>query len=687
MYFKSEYDEYYKSLLKNDGSMDIAVLGLQDSITEVTNQFNSVAALLGDLKGEFSKEINYGVDSLLSEFEGLKIIISNDLPTAVFHIGDLGDKLAQLKPKDEKYEELAEEIKAEKGKEPARAVKDNSLYYEKEQEYNAWLNNLNSLNQTLEELGNICEKLQKGCDNDINVIKQFNDKIVELRLKLIAVAASTNGVNLDDINNMSSEEKKAYLDKLILEVTEKYNKFKELYDYFSKDYIFEELEKNPNGLSTDDRLLYFTTMFFELLGIQYDKSKENISLYNILRSDNPVARGNGIITIIEMLSDPENGYNGKTIIDIVADYSKTGSWEESGMAGLYGKVIDNDIVLAESVRNWGQNPEELFWSRVTGGEYEEYNKELLENFGTIVKILDSSKDNFKENYDKALGNAMIIKGVRGLRDCLDYDCTYYSEDYKNYVTNSDLLFINGFDEGKYSLAEAKMISYLLETDSYEAAKKYINLREDTINRRNGQINARNYYESLHNGSNEGIDSVLDHIGVGARGYGDGMNSFADGLIDLIAPDKIMSEHDYETMYFLRELEESTDGYDKSLLTDYRIMNKLGTYTIPTVVNALTGGSGGTALFIASDIGNGIEARQHASYLDSQSYDSLVLEEESYLQSLFQTAVPYAGTDIPNDIFGLVLGTVVKDINPIVGAFADMAFDEVYKPIVTNNNNM
>ena len=685
MFFKSEYNEYYSVLSNNDGSMSTAVVGLQDSITEVSNQFSSVSTLLGELQGDFTKEINYGISSLITEINGLKQIIDTDLPKAVSHMESLGEKLLELKPEDEEYEETAEEIRNQ------QAIKPNQYQYDEEgraiqtNEYNNWLNNLTSLNQSLDELAKICEQLQSGCDNDISLIEQFNQKIVELRLKLVAIATSTGNETIEDVNNMTYEEKKKYLEKLIADITEKYNEYKKLYDYFSKDYIIEELNKNPNGLSNDDRLAMFTGLYFELLGLDLGKDRDKLSLYNILRSNNPVARGNGIVTIIEMLSNPENGFNGKSIIDIVSAYSKNGSWDESGMAGLYRKRIEDDNVLKETVDYWGEDPESLFWSRATFGEYDEYNKEALNDFGTIVGILDVSKDKFKENYDKALGDAMIIKGVKGLKDCLSYDNMYQSEDFKNYNTNSDLLFINGFDENRYSIDENKMISYLLENDSYEAAKEYVEFRRDAINRRNGQINARNYYESLHNGSNEGLDAVLDHIGVGAKGFGDGLSTFADGLIDLVAPDKIMSEHDYETMYFLKELEDSNDGYDKSLLTDYRITNKIGTYTIPTVVGALTGGSGGTALFIASDIGNGIETQQQMSYAATKSYDSLELEQESYFQSLYNTAVPYVGTDLPNDATFAVVG-MFKKVNPILGAALDIAFDEVYKPIVTKSDS-
>ena len=43
MYFKEEYYEYYNTLSVGDDSMNSAVVGLEDSITEVRNQFNSIS--------------------------------------------------------------------------------------------------------------------------------------------------------------------------------------------------------------------------------------------------------------------------------------------------------------------------------------------------------------------------------------------------------------------------------------------------------------------------------------------------------------------------------------------------------------------------------------------------------------------------------------------------------------------
>lgn len=660
MYFKEEYYEYYNTLSVGDDSMNSAVVGLEDSITEVTNQFNSISLLLGEMNGEFSLEISSGVTSLLKEIEGVKTIIENELTMAINHMSSLGDNLGKLKPEDEKYEETSAKFNREITRSINRYETGLDGITRETEEYTNWINNLTVLKKSLEELTDICKKLQNNCDSDINLLKQFNDSVVDLRLKLAAVATSMGNTTIEDISNMTVEEKKKYLEKLISDITEKYNEYKKLYEYYSKDYINENC--------TRDQLYNFTDFYSELLG--------NIpgapSIHNAFDSNNPVTRGNAIVDIIEMLCNKDNGVNGKSIYEIVSDYSGGASWKESGMDELYRR--NKNAGLIDALNRY--DAEELFWSRTTYGD-SNFNKEIIDNFLGVVKVLDKSKQGFLDNYNKALGSAMVIKGVRGLKDSIKYDSIYKTMDFENYEPNERLLEQNGFLNDKYTLDEQKMISYLLEKEGKNAAVEYDNLRKDSINRRTGKINAQKYYESLHNGNNQGIDAVFDHIGVGVKGLDDGLTSFADGIIDLVAPDKIMSAEEYETVYFLQQLDESNDSYDKSLLTDYRIMNTVGKYTVPTLLNAFTGGSGGTALFIASDIGNGIEARQQESYAQTMSYDSLVLEQESYAASMVNAAVPYVGTDLPNDATFAVVG-MFTEVNPFLGAALDVAFDQVYK---------
>lgn len=661
MYFKDEYNEYYDALAGSKDGMDTALIGMQETIGEVNNQFNSVELMISELYGDYADEMANTIGSLKEKIKALMIVVNTSLPAVFDTMNDLGEKLDEFKPKDERLDVVNDSYNTESKRSIPRYRQDEEGNNVETDEYKNWKYNLNELKEELDELIEICKKFQEGCDSDINLINAFNNSVTDLRLKMVAVVTTLGSDKIEDVDSMTPKEKKEYLAKLAVQITEKYNQYKSMYEYYTKGYIEENC--------TPDELSIFYGMYAELMG-----DKDVPDLDTVLKSSNGVTRGNAIIDMLEALNNPENGVNGKTILEVFEAYKETGSWEESGMDELYKK---NASYLAQEALRWGEDPEELFWSRSMYAP-DEMDLNKIDSFMKVVDVLSVAKDNFNENYSNAINTAMIIKGIRGLEDSILYDYTFQKPDYAEYNPNVDVLYEYGIFPDEYTTDEVKMISYLVENNGIESALEYIDSKADVVNRRNGIINARNYYESLHSGNNEGIDQVWDHIRVDAKGLGDGLYSFTDGLIDLIAPDKQMSTYDYETVEFLNLLNTSDDPYDKELLRGYNISNTVGSYAIPTIANVVAPGSNiGTYMFIASDIGNGIESKMQANYQQMKSYDSDVLEMESYATSLLQTVVPYVGTDVPNDLFQAALGAV-SDVNPYVGALIDVTFDYVYK---------
>lgn len=661
MYFKDEYNEYYDALAGSKDGMDTALIGMQETIGEVNNQFNSVELMISELYGDYADEMANTIGSLKEKIKALMIVVNTSLPAVFDTMNDLGEKLDEFKPKDERLDVVNDSYNTESKRSISRYRQDEEGNNVETDEYKNWKYNLNELKEELDELVEICKKFQEGCDSDINLINAFNNSVTDLRLKMVAVVTTLGSDKIEDVDSMTPKEKKEYLAKLAVQITEKYNQYKSMYEYYTKGYIEENC--------TPDELSIFYGMYAELMG-----DKDVPDLDTVLKSSNGVTRGNAIIDMLEALNNPENGVNGKTILEVFEAYKETGSWEESGMDELYKK---NASYLAQEALRWGEDPEELFWSRSMYAP-DEMDLNKIDSFMKVVDVLSVAKDNFNENYSNAINTAMIIKGIRGLEDSILYDYTFQKPDYAEYNPNVDVLYEYGIFPDEYTTDEVKMISYLIENNGIESALEYIDSKADVVNRRNGIINARNYYESLHSGNNEGIDQVWDHIRVDAKGLGDGLYSFTDGLIDLIAPDKQMSTYDYETVEFLNLLNTSDDPYDKELLRGYNISNTVGSYAIPTIANVVAPGSNiGTYMFIASDIGNGIESKMQANYQQMKSYDSDVLEMESYATSLLQTVVPYVGTDVPNDLFQAALGAV-SDVNPYVGALIDVTFDYVYK---------
>ena len=672
MYFKAEYEPYYKALSEGADSINTAVEGLKDSIVDVSNQFSSIELLIEEMDGDYSLYLNEGLSEILNDINNLKSVVYNDLPKASSSMSSLGGQLIELKPKDEEYEKEELELEQQEKNKPFRQYEYDEAgkrveTEESQKRYNNWLNNINELKESIEALKEICSELQKGCDTDINIIDEFNSKLVDLRLKLVAIASASGGKTIKDVDTMTPEEKKQYLEEVLDELTKKYRNYKNAYEFYAKE--------NLESSCTKEEISYFVGIYDELIG----SSDGCPSAESILKSNNLVTRGNAILSIIEKLAMEKYGKDGKDLLEIVYDYSNGSSWTDSGMAEVYQNRINNDIQLTDAA-NYYDDIEELFWTRATYGSPEE-KENALKSFFVVSDMLQESGEKFDLYYKKTLGCAMMVKGIRGLNDSIEFDCMSKSRKFEEYIPNKDLLYENGIldisNEKSYTLDEQKMISYLLENYSYEDAKKFIDMKADSINRRNGRAQANEYYDSLHNGSNEGIDAIIDHISVGGTGFADGLSTFADGLIDLVAPDKVMSKDDYANIYFLDSLEKSDDPYDKSLLLDYRITNKIGQYTIPTIVSATTGGSLGTALFITSDVSHAVNESQMASYRATMDFSSMLIEQEKVGASFINVAKDYAIEDIPNDIFGAVLGSIAN-VNPILGAAVDMAFDEVWK---------
>ena len=301
MYFKEEYNEYYDVLSQDDDSIDSAVISMQDTMTDVSNQFNSISLMLNEMKGDFSFEMSNGFSSLIEEIEATKGVIDTNLPIAVDSISDLGEKLIELKPEDENYEDTSSRLKNESNKSVSRYEKDeegNQTDVETN-EYLNWQYNINSLKSELNRIIELCERLQTDCDKDIELIEEFNDSVIDLRLKLVAITTSMGGEKIEDVSKMTITQKISYLNRLSDQIKENYNNYKKLYEYYSKDYVLENCGQRD--------LDAFYDMFTQLVGAESNIPNLDVALKN----GNPVTRGNAMIEIIKALTDPEYGVGGK----------------------------------------------------------------------------------------------------------------------------------------------------------------------------------------------------------------------------------------------------------------------------------------------------------------------------------------------------------------------------------------
>ena len=158
-----------------------------------------------------------------------------------------------------------------------------------------------------------------------------------------------------------------------------------------------------------------------------------------------------------------------------------------------------------------------------------------------------------------------------------------TDDFKNYVANnkdnpnSELYKLYGIKNGtitmdddsywrfKYFTEQDMLIfSYLWDMQSPKAAREYVDAIEDKLNKVEGYANAEKFLDSIRD-ENGNIDpDVRAGVLSGAKGFENGVSTFFDGLGNAFSDEGMMSKTQYEQMYILNELTNSSGKYISKL---------------------------------------------------------------------------------------------------------------------------
>ena len=161
-----------------------------------------------------------------------------------------------------------------------------------------------------------------------------------------------------------------------------------------------------------------------------------------------------------------------------------------------------------------------------------------------------------------------------------------TDDFKNYVANnkdnpnSELYKLYGIKNGtitmdddsywrfKYFTEQDMLIfSYLWDTQSPKAAREYVDAIEDKLNKVEGYANAEKFLDSIRD-ENGNIDpDVRAGVLSGAKGFENGVSTFFDGLGNAFSDEGMMSTTQYEQMYILNELTNSSGNYISQLANE------------------------------------------------------------------------------------------------------------------------
>jgi hypothetical protein len=618
IYFVGQYPELLGKL-SNEMLLQENVNSLTTSMAEVEAEMNGVSVLLTELEGKYKGDLAQSFSALTGEIAVTYTTCVTNLQNAIQNMTSLSGNLEKFKTNDEDLEKqkviLSDEEKAGDGIPKTETVtkyitfSDTSERREIQEtrvnpEYIEWERRVEELRDLIKILVKTIKEYREKCDGNIASLDEFNESIIEIRLKMAAIAFVQDGLTLEEIAALTPEEREKLIGDIIKSMTEKYNEYKAEY----KKYM--EMLSSPEN---------------------YAKLNNITSIYNLFTGSNLMIRDNeqGMFDIIDFITKmdqtkvgPGMGFpEGRTFNECIEEYLKTGSLNESGLAFF---LIQSDYALVDIYESTGTVSEDdlqlILQNRINDHNlYSDIGNEIdISKYTQDLKDIKEICKGFQDNYDKAVEVGVAIKGMQELKGHVRYDAYYLKEEYVNYqqnkTSNAEFLDSLYYDDDNpvdterlmyMSSEEMKMYRYLYENEGRDAAETFADSINTTLNRREGYVKATEAYYTYMDGTNEGLEAVWDHISMGAVGAGDGLSEFCDGLVDLVAPSKELTAEEYSKVALLGYLNNGGTDYDSSLLTSYNVGNAVGKETIPTLVS-LVNPTAGKTLRTLSSSGNKIE---------------------------------------------------------------------------------
>ena len=561
-YYKPEYEDFRTSLSDAD-TLDTTLQSVQDTVQEVSLQFSAAKSLLDELKGEFTGELYGSVASLIDEIDAAYYLISQGLAPTIAGMKTLSSDLESLKTEDENYQtektNYSEMNPFKEWKEAEKAT----------EEYSRWKTNIKSIELDLLKLIKLCKQLQQSCDDNIELVDEFNSVVVDLRLKLVALVVAQGDTTIADVQNMSLEEKEAYLQDLLDKLKAGYESSREAYtnaigNLFGADY--KDFKRTcqflniifPVGTEEGDRIAMIMNGQvgpYTLAGLK--SSDQGIITYGL-----------ALVDFVEWYNTAE--FNGVKVSDMIDAYMGGASIEDSGLFELY----KNNCYAVGGEGTYMDVDDEGFKSnfyRDVSGKFDSEDS-LREKFAVGMDAIKQASTDFNTNYTDHVAKGLMYKAVSGLKDELQFDDIRQNDPaYKDFVY--DIEYYEGslplsVHEGSIPAEQAKvikflgearndnidltdnerkMIGYLYSTGQYEKAATYVDVIQNGVNRRSGEIRAEKAYNSWLEGSNEGLDFVWDNARAWGKGVVHGGYDYFDSFSNIIDPDEVPSSTDYEIM--------------------------------------------------------------------------------------------------------------------------------------------
>ena len=289
-----------------------------------------------------------------------------------------------------------------------------------------------------------------------------------------------------------------------------------------------------------------------------------------------------------------------------------------------------------------------YFNEATGMTYEDYKERLTQIYSDIESIKASRYELVQQAKEQPYIELMDTDDFKKYVD--DNKNNPNSELYKLYGIKNGTVPLDGDSYWRFTyFTEQDMLifSYLWDTQSPKAAREYVEAIEDKLNKAEGLANAEKFLDSIRD-ENGNIDpDVWAGVLSGAKGFENGLSTFFEGLGNVFNGEGMMSTSQYEQMYILNELTNSSGNYISKLAQEM----------------TETQGEEAAADFISKIYNketNTIDLEYAKTVLSEQEYDNLVIkintDKKSILDNVYELSSS-AGNMLPSMLVSMAVSAI------------------------------
>lgn len=628
-YFVSPYSDY-AAKFANSSNISAQTAEYESNINAILEQSKSAVDSVNGWKGlSANQTVKVSLSQLQQSIETLQNNVRSSLQPAIAAMDELNNLLIDMESNDKNLDRKKDDLNVEKAKQIPETITTSEKSYNSETkmtetktkkvsnpEYAPWIARINEINDEINKLREILEKIKSNCDNNIAIIETLQGQIEDLSINLAVIENLKNEFDdeMIDFSSLTLEEREAMLQAIIDEYRKQYDEIKSKY-----------------------------------LMLTCDEEKAEILTCVILTTDiYPLAEFDGFyfengyfidpMQLVEFIEDLEK----KQVFEKIEKYLSGESWEESGMADLGAKKTEEGFwqVYKEHFMGWHQissQEEYNYWL-----ELDETNlKKVLKDAADYYKVIKVEKEEYEQNILKLAALSNSIRETENLKSILKYidmmgnpDFELKSKDispsfdihdfYYEYVDSNNMMDLPLVYEN-LSEEERKVFNYIYNTSSNPTADagEFLAGLADSVFRRIGEEKAQDFVRWVADNPDGNVffDNVADFTNTFGKGTLHGFERFGDYLMNCIEPSKVKEPLYYEIAEIANLF--TNDSETRQLLGETKANALASTYTVGLTVGEqatpalvrLVSPTASTILTTASNVGRSVES----SYQSGQSY--------------------------------------------------------------------